>query len=299
MVSARAIGTSVAPQNRRCNVVYCPRLSMEEAVSYQRFTMTTGDELWGRIDFAQRRFTEICTEAPAEGRAWRSEWTARQVALHVLAVARRYTRLEFREPSGVGAAPGEIPLMNAEAMRANPHLSMQDALAGIEAEMATVRTMLPADMDLTKQFAFYAGATIDGAGALANLIGELAMHGHDVALGAGWRHCIDNRDAVLVINGMVQVAPAFVRPDSGQLRVGLRIRGGVPWMLDLADGGAVSRPWAVGEPVHAVVRGPARTLLFAFYKRHSIAESIRRGMIVSGGRRPWKALSLQSMIESI
>lgn len=266
---------------------------------YQRFTMTTGDELWDRIDAAQGRFVEICSTVPPEGQAWRSEWTAREVAQHVLSVARRYRRLEFQEPSGAGAGPGEIPLMNAEAMRPILHLSMQDVIAEIETEMATVRTVLPADMNLSEQLAFYAGATIDGAGALANLMGELAIHGHDVALGAGRRFSIDHRDAVLVINALVQVAPSFVQPDSGHLRVGLRIRGGVPWMLDVADGRALSRPWAVGEPVDAVVRGPARTLLFALYKRHSIAESIRRGMIVTGGRRPWKALSLQSMIESV
>jgi uncharacterized protein (TIGR03083 family) len=272
---------------------------MEGAVTYQRFTMTTGDELWRRIELAQRRFAEVCSEVPAEGRAWRSEWTAREVALHVLSVVRRYARLEFREPSGLGAGKGEIQQMNAEAMRASPNVSMQDVLTEIETEMGKVRALLPEDMDLAEQLAFYAGATIDGAGALANLMGELAIHGHDVALGAGRRHSIDHRDAVLVINALVQVAPSFVQPDSGCLRVGLRVRGGVPWMLDIADGKAVSRPWAVGEPVDAVVRGPARTLLFAFYKRHSIAESIRRGMIVTGGRRPWKALSLPSMIESV
>lgn len=138
---------------------------------------------------------------------------------------------------------------------------------------------------------------IDTAAGLSNLLAEFLVHGWDVASAAGRRWPIEERDAALILNGVMQLVPAYARGDAtDSLRVVLRVPDAARWLLDFDGGRCESRPARAGEKADVVVRAPARTLMLALYSRLSLTASMRGGLLVAGGRRPWLVTRLPRLV---
>lgn len=268
-------------------------------VPYRRFASTDQQELLGRIDAARDRFLEVVRMVDPELRPSGSAWTVRDITGHLLTVVRRYLRRPVSGGEGLAASPREVDRLNAAELAALGDASRDQLATDLVAEMDVLRQRYSAGpLDLEATAPFHGGVTIDMAAGMSNLIAELLIHGRDVARAAGRPWAIEERDAVLVLNGVMQILPAYARRTARQpLRARLDVAGAAPWMLDFADGRLASRPAQPGESADTVIRAPATALLLLLYSRLSVAAAVRAGMLVVGGRRPWRAVRLSRVLE--
>ncbi len=82
------------------------------------------------------------------------------------------------------------------------------------------------------------------------------------------------------------------------MKLGLRIRGAVPWVIDMRPGTAICRPQHPQEKTDVVLSGSPTALVLALHGRYSIVEAVRRGLIPTGGHKPWRAIWVPGNIDS-
>ncbi len=144
-------------------------------------------------------------------------------------------------------------------------------------------------------FPVHAGAVLDGVGGQTNWLGELLLHGHDIAraIEAQWE--LPERDMLLVVRGLLKYAPAFVRaPADTDIRVVCKIPEARPYLLRIHGGTAELRESRPDDRPDAVLRVSASTFAQLILKRVGPFTAARQGLRIVGGRRPWRALKLQS-----
>lgn len=260
---------------------------------YDGFVRTGGDDLWDRLRIAHVRFADLAVSVDPAGPAENSTWNARQVVAHVLTVLHRYTERDFTSADGLSADPAGVATMNEAELAALDGVKIADLLDRIAAELDRVEQIFPRDTDLTRRYPFHGGITLDGAAAIANLMGEFLLHGRDVARGAGRSWPLDAQDAALVLNVGVQVGPAFVAPDApGDLSVQLRTPRTRPWTIAVRDGVATSEASVPGAPVDVRMYGRPQAFLLNLYGRVGIPGATLLGSTIIGGRRPWRVTRL-------
>jgi hypothetical protein len=130
--------------------------------------------------------------------------------------------------------------------------------------------------------------------ALGIQLGELLIHGHDVATALGRPWPIDPGDAALVIEGDNRVLPGWVRPDRARgLTAGfeIRLRGQGTHVWSFRDGRLAVNP---GEPGHidAHVSADPAAFLLVMYRRESLWRQVAAERLLAWGRRPWLAVTL-------
>lgn len=261
------------------------------------YITTDRDELLGRATAALERFAALAAEVHPQTRANGSDWTAQQVVAHVLSVMHRYTDRDLNSWVGLSATPGEVNEQNAKELAAYENLTMAELLPALRQQTETIIELYRM-IDLNASYRFHFRRYIDGYGAAGNLIGELLVHGHDIARGAGRPWVIDDRDAQLVLNGALQVADGVLDPAAiagRTLSVVWRIGDGST-MLNLVDGkGGFIEPADGPARPDVVIAGPPAVTLLSLYGRIGPFAAARRGLFVRGGRRPWRAAAINKL----
>ncbi len=267
--------------------------------AYQQFVALDAQELWDRIDRAQARFTALVESVGPDLVAAGSTWTTRDVVGHLLTVARRYTERDITSTEGLGDSPRAVDAINRAELLALQGLDMDDLLSQLQLQMKAIKAALPPDgTDLAQRFPFHGGVSIDAAGGLSNLIGEFLLHGRDLAHKALHPWKIDPRDALLIINGVLQIIPGYAEPTAtAPLKVRLRAEGAVDWMLAFDQGKLDSRPAVAQEAADVVLKAPPETLLLVLYSRIGATASLRMGLRVVGGRRPWRVTQVPKYLQ--
>jgi len=262
--------------------------------AYELFTSTDAAELWSRIGVAADRFAALAGSVEANEHLHGSTWTPRDVVGHLLTVVRRYTH----GPT-LGETPRDVDRINADELAGLGDRPREELLDELAVEMKLVRELWGPDiLDLRMRIPFHGGVTVDAAAAMSNLIGEFLLHGRDIAMTAGKAWAIEDRDAVLILNGVMQILPAYaVRSATKSLRVKVVVPGARAWLLDFRHGELSSEPAVTPHRVDVVVRARAEALMLLLYARLSPRQAARRGVLVVGGRRPWRVAWLPSMLE--
>jgi hypothetical protein len=260
---------------------------------------TSRDELRERIGLAHRRFDRIARSADPLARPPGSDWTVQQVIAHVLTVAHRYQAIASQREFRRASRPHEVKVINQieleEAMAPVPRLAdqLQELAPQIDGYFDTLIDDRPA-------FEFHGGALVSGFTAQTNWLGELLLHGHDVAraVNAPWE--LPERDMLLVARGLMQIASGYLRDGlspTTNICVAINVRGARRYVMHIHDGTAEIRERRPHDRPDAVLRAPASALTQLLYQRIGPFTAVRRGMLITGGRRPWVALKLQSCFE--
>jgi hypothetical protein len=150
-------------------------------------------------------------------------------------------------------------------------------------------------------FRFHGGAMVSGIAAQTNWLGELVMHGSDVARAVKAPFAVDERDMLLVARGMMEYGHGFLRSDVSadtNVCVALKVSDARPYVIHIHDGVAEFRARTAEDRPDAVMRTPASALTELLYKRIGQFTAVRRGLFVVGGRRPWVALKLPSYFDA-
>lgn len=261
---------------------------------------TDRTELRDRIDVARHRFDRLIRSADPAARPPGMDWTVAQVAAHMVTLAHRYRDLA-RSGSFHAATGDGIPALNQaelEAISGTP-TELADRLRELEPVMDEFFDRVADDGQILP---FHGGITIDGVTAQTNWLGELLMHGEDVARAQRRPWELRERDMLLVARGVMQIAPGFIRPGRCPVH-GIRTvfvaPGARPYLMYLRDDTVEARECRPDDRPDAVVRLPGSTLTRLLYQRIGPMGAVRRGLRITGGRRPWRVLGMQSCIERV
>jgi uncharacterized protein (TIGR03083 family) len=263
-------------------------------------TDTSRDELRSRIGAARTGFDRLIRAADPQAQPAASEWTVQQVTAHVLTAAYRYREFAEGRTFRVAATPRDLDAINAAELQAAlaPIPEMADRLL----ELAPVMDQFFDRVhDEPLAFPFHGGVKVPGISAQTNWLGELLLHGEDIARACGRPWELQERDLLLVLSGVMAMAPGYLRrdlPSGTELLVALRVPGARPWVMHIHDGVAEVRERRPKDRADAVLRVPASTLTKLLYQRVGPVQAVRHGLLVTGGRRPWRSLRLQSMFEA-
>jgi uncharacterized protein (TIGR03083 family) len=264
-------------------------------------------EQWGWLSFdlegAKESLREVCADLAIlvesvdrpDTRARGLSWTVLETAAHVVVVARANAAYATGQDEPVLAldnlassnreridevetrSPGEL----AEALR--------DAIAAYLAAIAGLDAFAAQNCH---------GVRVPLGGALGIVLGELLVHGEDIARGLGKPWTISAARARFVTDAMPTFAPAVVDADRARAAPAsfdIRVRGANRSVWRFADGALEVGP-ADGRPVDCHISADPRAFLLVAYGRRSQVVEVLRGRLVAYGRRPWKALQFRSYV---
>jgi uncharacterized protein (TIGR03083 family) len=228
----------------------------------------------------------------AQERADGLEWSVAEVAAHLVALAQMYgayldgTRVALLDLENLAASNQQ----RIDEIRERDPAALANALeAGVPALTARLDGRDPlAD-------SFWHGTDVP-LGALAGiLLGELLLHGRDVAGAVHAPWTVSSDAARHVVRALLVIAPLSVdreRANTHPATVELRVKGLPPtrWCFD--DRGLTIEPSDRGDRVDCHVRMDPATLLLVSFGRVSAVSRALRGKALSWGGRPLLALKM-------
>jgi uncharacterized protein (TIGR03083 family) len=222
------------------------------------------------------------------------EWTVAETAAHVVnefgdytayAQGRKQVAESDQSPSRRNA------VANAAQLRADPDRdlgSLADrlgtAVEGFLAVPARDESVLVSN-----------GVLMSWSTMMSALLGELLVHGRDIARASGQPWRIEREEALHVIDGVMAMVPDYLdreRAAGVEMSFELRLRGGPTHLITVADGKAVVGSgrgdcWISADPVAFLLVGFGRTGQWG---------QIARGKMLAGGRKPWLASRFGTLI---
>jgi putative sterol carrier protein len=250
-------------------------------------------DLWRRIDKP---------DALAPGLIW----TAAETAAHVVGDLRDYTQALTRHANGYmthANRPTESPSrlsakVNARHLEEVPERDLL-RLADMLETSTDAYLNVAAAADPIVEIATPNGLVIGPATMAALLLGEQLIHGLDISRTANIPWTISAVDALLVIPGVLSVAPEYLRPRRAagmHTSFELRMRGGASYRMAVDDGTAVVS--AAGEKADCVITADPVAFLLLGYGRISQLSPVLRGQLRPGGRKPWLAMKFGKLLAS-
>jgi hypothetical protein len=267
---------------------------------YVALVDTDREELRERIGVMRQRFDRLIRAADPHARPPDMDWTVQQVVAHVLSMAHRYQAVAEGRDFRRATYARELDEINrtelTELMAPIPEIADQIN------DLAPVMDALFDTGSNDLVYELHCRAVVDGITAQTNWLAELILHGRDIAraIKAPWE--IDERDMLLVARGLMQygAGSGYLRaglPIGTDVCVALKVPGAHPYVMHIHDGPVEMRERRSADRPDAILRTPASTLCDVIYQRIGAVTAARRGLMIVGGRRPWKALRLQSYLE--
>lgn len=229
-----------------------------------------------------------------------SEWTVREAAAHLINCTGQHRDIAEGTPSPVESlAPKAVAAANASRLADIPE-GDPNKMAGLLTEAVAEFLEATAHRSGGQEVSFHAGLPV-GLAALACIsLGELVLHGYDMATAVGSPWPIDPRHAELVLDGYRAYFGGLIRPDAvGGLTASYAIElvGGSSFVVHFADGRYGTEPLASGPvDVDCTITADPAAFLLVVSRRISQWEAIALGAFRLAGSRPELALSFMNLI---
>jgi uncharacterized protein (TIGR03083 family) len=224
------------------------------------------------------------------------EWTVAETAAHLVNEFDDYAAYAQGRKKVAEGDRGSSPsrrnaVANAAQLRADPDRdlgSLADRLgAAVEGFLA-----VPAR---DERVLVSNGVRMTWSTMMSALLGELLVHGLDVARASGQPWRIERGEALHVIAGVMAMIPDYLdreKADGLTASFEVRLRGGPRYLISVADRKAVASTgrgdcWISADPVAFVLVGFGRVGQWG---------QIARGKMVAGGRKPWLATKFSTLI---
>jgi uncharacterized protein (TIGR03083 family) len=246
---------------------------------------------------AAARFTNLVSSVDPSLPLPDSEWTAGDMTAHVTIVARAlegYLAGERKPVLDVADVPGS----NARVLAERPERDigkltdeLQDATGGFFRNSENATATDPTSwhgMDAT-------------VGAVYGIyLGELLLHGRDVARAAGRPWPISRSDASIIFACAAGVAHGFLDKEKVKdlsATYEVRLRGG-PRVTFAFAGGALDVTPGPARRADCRISADPLAVVLVVYGRTSQWTQIARGKLMSFGRKPWLAFRFAGLFKS-
>ncbi len=239
-----------------------------------------------------------------------SAWTVGDTAAHLVVVFRAFTdaiegRLEYWDDRyGEGdvrtwarLAEGNARTLSEVAGRDDPRVLARELRHGVHVFLAATADRSP---DSTIRTPWYGEGRTRVLGCMMCLVlGELVIHGFDIARGLRRPWPIDPNHARRIIGGVfTHMIPLVVNPETTKgLRASYQIdvKGGPRFIVRFDDGTATVEP-AGSRSVDCHLVGDPVTMLLFGYGRIGQWGKIASGKLRAWGRKPWLGLSFKRFL---
>jgi hypothetical protein len=236
-------------------------------------------------------------------------WSAAETAAHVVGDMREYTATLTRHVDGhriVGEIPDGSPARARTVVNAGHLIEIAEReprrLADmLEETAARYLAAAAAAVDSSEHTAIVTpdGLVLEPAVMTCLLLGEQLVHGLDIARAAHRPWNIGRDDALLVVPGILSIAPNYLRPSrTKDLSVSfeLRMRAGRRYRLVIDNGeGFVT---GAGEKADCVITADPVAFLLVGFGRVPQWSQLIRGKMLAGGRKPWLAAKFGTLLEA-
>ena len=245
------------------------------------------------------RFSALLRTAPdGTRRVPHLSWTVGETGAHVLGgVLRLYPEMLAGVSTG-WASLSDGDAENARILTEIPEREPQEIADAIDIAAPKFREAFAAYAE--EDAPWHAGLRIPPAAMVGILVGDMLIHGWDIARAIERPWIIDAPDACLALAALIPVSPHFVDAEAARgfsATYGIQLRRGPTFTWTFTDGRLTATE---GQPPHADCRmsvDPVAYLLTAF-GRVPVWRPVLAGQLVSYGRRPWLGLKLTSLVVS-
>lgn len=220
------------------------------------------------------------------------DWTVREAAAHVVTAAPRYAAGPERRGTWV-QDPRGLPELNDAEIRALGSLGMDELAERLRRDLAAVCDQVEGYGAAPPSFRFHGGEPVPADVALGILLGELVVHGWDLAQTLRRPWPIDPGHVALILEGLVPIVPGWVAAQKARgltATFEVRLRGQATHVFCFQDGRLQVNP-GHARPVDVHISADPAALLLVLYRRQSQWRHIARGRLLAWGRKPWLALT--------
>lgn len=268
---------------------------------YGGVTYTTGvavNSLSRALTEAGNDFASMLRRVRDPGRPAIGTWTVGETAAHVAHSPEYF--LEAAKGETTPAAIDDVADHNAEFLADNPERdprALADRFEDNELALLTYVRSLDGDPAVEA----FAGVVVPMSTLLAVELGEVLVHGYDIAGASGLDWPIASEHAALAVGGLLPILPHVIDPAKAAgfaARIAFRIRGGINATL-VFDNGVLRIEAADGQRVDCRLTVDPATYLLLSFNRISPTIPTLRGKIVAWGRRPWLAVKMASLFKTI
>lgn len=253
----------------------------------------------GALADSARRTADLIRSIPDTSiRIPRSDWTVGEGAAHLVVVMGW-----FSEWAGGGRSLtenlDELGSVNARAIAQIPERDgarLADRLLANVDRFLDVSSPLPAD----SKIAWHEGYPLSLGSLVWVGVGEMVVHGYDIASAVKRPWPIDRQLACQILNGAGEGWPLFV--DRKNVRgvtasYGISLRGGPKQVFRFVDGRLTVEPPS-STPVDCRISADPVAFLLVGYGRVSQWPQIAQGKIVAWGRKPWLAIKFRRLLRN-
>jgi len=214
------------------------------------------------------------------GPAGRLDWTIGQTAAHLVGGVEHFA--SYLRGRGLAAAQrtalGNAEMLAAFTERDPARLAdrLEQAVAAFLAAEAGCDAVTPHWTDT--------GIAMTAPTIAATALGELLVHGRDIAHGSGVRWPVSRADSLLVLDAVIPLLPHYLdRHRTAGLHIAyeIRLRGGGRYRLAIYDGHATVTD--AGAPVDCWISADPVDFLLVGYQRAGQWGRVLRGGLLSGG----------------
>jgi mycothiol maleylpyruvate isomerase-like protein len=218
------------------------------------------------------------------------QWTVAEAFGHVATVADRYVQGARQEGEWVRNV-GDLAELNRRQLAAMPTAGVKQVAERLWASLAELREVVGGFDDQQPSYMFHGGETVQADVALGILLGELVVHGHDIARALRRRWLIEPGCVELIMVGLTPILPGWLMADrvgdhTGRYEV--RLRGQGVHRFAFERGRLRMNPPGAWTPDVVISADPAAFLLVV-YKRITPWPAILTAGFAAWGRRPWLA----------
>ena len=256
-----------------------------------------GNRALARGDAILPRLTSLLRSATDGSKTAVGTWSVADVGAHLALLFELYPSMIRGQPSPVTNLD-DVGAASAAFLEAYPDRDLTVLAEKLEAAWdvyaSTVREVGPDNTMI-----WHGGIEMSGATLTGILLGEMLMHGYDVARAIGRPWEIERQDAVLTLKAIAELLPHYLTEEGKRARASFRIavRGGEPLTFRF-KGGTMEASENDRDPVDCRMTVDPVAFLLVGYGRTGLWPAVVKGQMLAYGRKPWLALSFQSYLRN-